>query len=335
MVIRAVFALLLGFVGAAKAAEPIQIVWPTPNPAYAQGLGAENYVQPTVSGRVESGFFGCVRNSGTRFHEGVDLKPVTRDRQGEATDPVYSVMPGVVLHVNQVAGNSGYGRYIVVEHRHVDPPVITLYAHLSKIGEEIRAGAELKAGQTIGIMGRSAGGYTIPKERAHVHFEIGFWVSERFQSWYEWKKFGSKNTHGPWNGMNIIGIDPLDFYDRFRDGTATDFHSYLTQLPVAFTVRVKSDRIPDFVQRYPSLARGPMPIKGPRGWEIDFTSSGLPKTWRALAAAPEQKERVRVIEHDPAVIALHRCRNAVRVQNGRATIGSQAEQTLQLLFGFR
>lgn len=333
MVIRFAGFLLLGSVLATQAAERLRIVWPTPNSAYATGQAPEAYIQPTVSGRVESGFFGCVRNSGTRFHEGLDLKPLTRDRNGEATDPVYSVMDGVVAHVNEVAGNSGYGRYIVVEHRQAEPAVVTLYAHLSRIDDAIAPGATVRAGQTIGIMGRSAGGYTIPKERAHVHFEIGLWISEDFQSWYDWKKFGSKNTHGVWNGMNIIGLDPIDFYDRFQAGTVTGFQSYLDQLPVAFTVRVKSDRIPDFVRRYPSLAKGAMPVKGPRGWEIDFTSFGLPKNWRPLAATPDQREKVRVIEHDSAVIAAHACIKAVKVQRDRASVDGHAERTLQLLFG--
>lgn len=327
--------LLFGAVIGSEAGERLNIVWPTPNSAYATGQAPEHYIQPTVSGKVESGFFGCVRNSGSRFHEGVDLMPVSRDRKGEATDPVYSVMDGVVLHANAVAGNSSYGRYIVMEHRHVQPPVITLYAHLSQIDDAVKSGAEVKAGQTIGIMGRSAGGYTIPRERAHVHFEIGFWVSENFQSWYDWKKFGSKNTHGALNGMNIIGLDPIDFYNSYMEGTVTDFETYLNRLPTAFTIRVKSDRIPDFVRRYPSLALGGIPVRGPRGWEIEFTSFGLPVRWRALASAPEQSERVRVVQHDSAVVAEHGCINAVKLRGNRASVGSHTERTLQLLFGFR
>lgn len=329
---------LLVAVNGTEAGERLQIVWPTSNPAYAAGKPPENYFQPTVSGLVESAGFGCVRNSGGRFHEGLDLKPIARDARGEAIDPVFAVMEGVVLHTNRIAGNSSYGRYIVIEHRQVTPAVITLYAHMASIAEEVQPGAKVRMGQTIGVMGRSAGGYTIPRERAHLHFEIGFWISENFQSWYDWRRFGSRNHHGHLNGMNLIGIDPLDFFDRFRSGQVTGFQSYLNSLPVAYTVRVRSNGIPDFVRRYPSLVEGSIPVGGPGGWEIDFTSYGLPKRWRALAAdAPSLSRggRVEVVAHNAEVAAIHACRNTLRHQRGGVTIGSHTERMLQLLFDFR
>jgi peptidoglycan LD-endopeptidase LytH len=339
MVGRLLFLVLIAVWGTAQASERLAIVWPTPNPAYAEKKPPVDWVQPTVSGRWESALFGCVRNSGARFHEGLDLRPISRDSRGEATDPVYAVMDGRVAYVNPNAGHSGYGRYIIIEHRHIVPAVITLYAHLTSIDEAVTEGAEVRIGQTIGIMGRSAGGYTIPRERAHLHFEIGFWVSEDFQSWYEWKRYGSPNHHGFFNGMNMIGVNPLEFYDEYRAGTISSVQDYVDGLPVAFTVRVKSDRVPDFIRRYPTLLQGGMPVRGVGGWEIDFTSFGLPKAWRALSAdLPElidQRERTRVISHDARIVAEHACRNTVSIQRGRASIASHTERTLQLLFGFR
>ena len=323
---------------AAVGGESFGIIWPTPNPAFAEGGPAERYVQPTVSGLVESGLFGCVRNSGTRFHEGVDLLPTARDRRGEAIDPIFAVMDGTVLYANRVAGNSSYGCYVVLEHRQVVPPVTTLYAHLSEIDGAIDVGAEVRLGQKLGIMGRSAGGYTIPRERAHLHFEIGFWISEQFQSWYDWRRFGSANHHGLLSGMNMIGFDPIDFYDQYRSGAAVGVQSYLEQLPVAYTVRVRSSVVPDFVRRYPSLFAGAMPSGGPGGWDIDFTSFGLPVRWRALAADDpglQGKERAQVIHHNPEVAALHRCRNTLTTRRGQVVVGSHTEKMLQLLFGFR
>lgn len=335
MVNRWILFFLLTATAGLEADQRLNIVWPTPNPAYAGGQPAEDYVQPTISGRVESAFFGCVRNSGARYHEGVDLKPTARDARGEATDPVFSVMEGVVLYVNKVPWHSSYGRYIVIEHQDVQPPVITLYAHLSRIDDATREGARVAAGQTIGIMGRSAGGYTIPKQRAHVHFEIGFWLSEDFQDWYDSKRYGSKNRHGNLSGFNMIGMDPIEFFDLYRAGEVSGFQSYVDRLPVAFTLRVKSSVIPDFVRRYPSLVQGDVPPDGPAGWEIDFTSYGLPKRWRPLAATPDQSRDVRIIHHDPAIIRQHACRNALRLRGARPSLGSHTERTLQLLFGFR
>ena len=54
------------------------LIWPTPNQAFQRGEPIEAFVQPTVSGKVESGLFGCVRNDGAKFHEGLDLFPIQR-----------------------------------------------------------------------------------------------------------------------------------------------------------------------------------------------------------------------------------------------------------------
>lgn len=338
VVARPLLFLLIAAVANGQVPERLQIVWPTPNAAYAANRPPEDYVQPTVSGRVESGLFGCVRNSGTRYHEAVDLKPTARNSRGEATDPIYAVMDGAVAYVSRVPGHSSYGRYLVIEHGHVRPAIITLYAHLSAVDAAITEGVAVKAGQTIATMGRSAGGYTIPKERAHLHFEMGFYVTENFQSWYDWKKYTTPNRHGVFNGMNMIGFDPIDFYDQFRAGRVSGFQEYLDQLPVAFTVRVKSREMPDFIRRYPTLLEGGIPARGIGGWEIDFTSFGLPARWRALAAsdpAVEQRERARVISHDARIVAQHSCRNAIAVRRGGPSIASHTERTLQLIFGFR
>jgi hypothetical protein len=74
-------------------AARIEFVWPTPNKAWEQGRGIEAFIQPTVSGDPESGTFGCVRSHGAQFHEGIDIKPVQRDRHGEPTDAVLPCTP--------------------------------------------------------------------------------------------------------------------------------------------------------------------------------------------------------------------------------------------------
>ena len=153
------------------------LIWPTPNPAFQNGKPIEAYVQATVSGRVESGLFGCVRNGGSRFHEGLDLYPIKRDGRGEAVDPVYAVLPGRVVHASLNPGYSTYGRYVVIEHDQETPAYHTLYAHLASVADTIVRGARVETGTVLGIMGRSAT-YTIPRSRAHVHFEIGFRLTE-------------------------------------------------------------------------------------------------------------------------------------------------------------
>src|SRR5688572_16663453 len=105
----------IGIILAAKAeaAERLQIVWPTPSTAWSDGKPAKEFLQHAGSGDPESGGFGGVRSGGAQFHEGIDIKPVARNRRGEPTDEVYAAMAGIVRHVSSVAGNSSYGRYIV------------------------------------------------------------------------------------------------------------------------------------------------------------------------------------------------------------------------------
>ncbi|HEX9783682.1 MAG TPA: M23 family metallopeptidase [Opitutaceae bacterium] len=312
-----------------------QMFWPTPNKAFAEGRPYGDYIQPTVSGLIESGMFGCVRNSRLQFHEGLDLKPIERDGRGETADPVFAVLPGVVRHTSTKSGLSSYGRYVVVEHGGQRPEFITLYAHLLSISPGARAGAAVEAGQTLGIMGRSAAGYSIPRERAHLHVEAGVWLSEKFQQWYHGRKFGSKNDHGVFNGMNIVGFDYLDFVERLRARQVRDASEYLARLPTALTVLVRSAFTPDFVRRYPELVDGGPPEAGVAGWEIDFTWFGLPKAWRRLDAktvAEAPAGKTAVLFHDAALLERFPCQDAVRTRRGRVSMGGRARDAIEILF---
>jgi murein DD-endopeptidase MepM/ murein hydrolase activator NlpD len=313
------------------------IVWPTPNPAFQEGRPTEDFIQPTASGRIESGLFGCVRNDGARFHEGIDLFPIFRDRNREATDPIYAVLPGRVAYVNTVAGHSSYGRYIIVEHPQVKPPVHTLYAHLRSVAPGLAVGSTVEAGSVLGVMGRSAGGYTIPRERAHLHFEIGFRFSDQFQRWFDGQGFGSRNHHGVWNGMNLVGIDPLDFYTQLRNGTIANIDEYLRRETVAATVRVHRAQVPDFVRRYPGLLKRSLDNNRElAGWDIGFTWYGLPLTWAPLyrdEGISGQAGSVQILRYNRDLIEANRCRRIVSFSSdGRASLARHGEVTLSKLF---
>jgi murein DD-endopeptidase MepM/ murein hydrolase activator NlpD len=185
--------LILALFATVPVSARLQLAWPTPNTAYIEGKPLDAYVQPTVSGEVESGLFGGVRSEGLKFHEGIDLLPLKRDAAGEATDPVFAIMDGIVRHVSTLPGNSSYGRYIVIEHPGATPAFCSLYAHLKSAAVQI--GDRVARGQTIGVMGRSAGGYGIPKERAHLHLEMALVITEYFQRWYDEQKIGSPNKN--------------------------------------------------------------------------------------------------------------------------------------------
>ncbi len=319
----------------APRAEPAPYAWPTPNRAFELRQDLEAFVQPTVSGLVHSGLFGCVRSEGRQFHEGLDLKPVARDGRGEASDAVFAILPGIVRYVNERAGSSSYGRYIAIEHTSTRPAIVSLYAHLLSVAPEIRPGTTVEAGATIGIMGRSAGGYSIPKQRAHLHLETGLVLTARFQTWFERQKYPSPNEHGLFNGMNIVGFDFLDFAERVRDGQVEDVRDYLRRLPVAAEILVRSRHTPDFVTRYPDLLRAPVPAAGVAGWRIEFTWFGLPIGWWPLTGLELEgsaPSRTSVALHDPVLLGRFPCQSLITSRGGHPVIGSKAADILEMLF---
>ena len=319
-------------------AQRIEFQWPTPNPAWAQGKGYEAWAQPTVSGDPESGLFGCIRSNGTQFHEGLDIKPVSRDAHGEPADKIFAAMPGIVRNVSSRAGDSNYGRYIVIEHTGLTPAVYTLYAHLSKIEPGIAPGVSVVAGQAIATMGHTGFGGSIPRDRAHMHFEIGLKVSDEFQSWYNWKRFGSPNEQGVWNGLNLMGIDPLDFLREWRAHKVDNFQQYFDRLHTIVKVRVATNRTPDFIRRYPALLRKAVPLGFVAGWEIDCNSTGLPFAWTPLTAtdvAGMRANSVEIVTVDVPAVRAYRCKSLVRKHGSGYVPGSDLAMMLQQVFGLR
>ncbi|MEM9226591.1 MAG: peptidoglycan DD-metalloendopeptidase family protein [Verrucomicrobiota bacterium] len=318
-------------------AEPPEVFWPTPDATYFETGDITPSLQPTASGRLESALYGCTRNGGKRFHEGLDLKPIGRDRKGEATDPIYAVMEGRVVHVNTVAGNSSYGRYVVLEHETLDVPVYTLYAHLAAVGSDITPGTFVPAGGRLGTMGRSAGGYSIPRSRAHLHFEIGLRKSNRFQDFYDYKRYGGENKHGNYNGINLAGMDPMIFFEQARTGQLKDMQSLLQSQPTAFTLRVATRKAPDFIARSPGLLTKPIPANVLTGWQIDFTAEGMPIRWTPLTAEDVETRRegdITLVKYYPEYLQ-GQCKQTLRIRNGKPELGNDTRDDLKLIFGFR
>ncbi|MBQ8047289.1 MAG: M23 family metallopeptidase [Prevotella sp.] len=93
-------------------------------------------------------------NRGSHIHSGVDLKTKPNDNVRAAFD-------GEVI----LSGpNSGYGNCIKIKHGN---GLVTLYGHQSK--NLVKAGDRVKAGQIIGLAGRTGHATT-----EHVHFEVFF-----------------------------------------------------------------------------------------------------------------------------------------------------------------
>ena len=323
---------------AAGAEGKLRLVWPTPHQGWAEGAPPSQWLQHAGSGDPASGGFGGVRSGGTRFHEGIDIRPVGRGRNGEATDPVFAAMAGTVRHVVTSPGQSGYGRHVVIEHTGLAPAIYTLYAHLARVEPGIRPGVQVIAVQTLGLMGHSSGGYMIPPSRAHLHFEIGLAITSDFQTWYDRRRFGSRNEHGMWNGMNLIGVDPLAFYGAWRAGQLTSVRDFLFAQPTAVRLRIATFRTPDFVTRYPALLTKPLPLGPVVGWAIRFAWTGLPFAWTPLTSAevaglpPGQPHFVEV---DAAIERRERSKSLAVARRGGWSSGKDLETVLQQLFGIR
>ena len=271
------------------------IVWPTTMDR-ASIRTPQDYLQPTVSGKMESALFGMVREDGKRFHEGIDIRPAKTNADGEALDLVLAAMDGQVAYLNANV-NGPYGRYVVLHHAAAEIPVYTLYAHLAKIEPSLKTAQPVRRGTVIGLMGRtSAGASPITKDRSHLHFEVGLMLSRGFNRWYaaQPENKQSPNLHGLYNGQNLIGMDPMLILGQPK----VDILAALRSQPTALTVGLRTNKMPDFVQYYPALMRGD--TSRVAGWYIEFSWQGMPVRWTALDAKSPQLPagRWRLLEID-------------------------------------
>src|SRR5215207_5207453 len=112
--------------------------------------------KPVADGDLRSGF-GMRQHpilGSSRMHTGVDW--VT-----QIGAPILSAGDGAVIKEERAVG---YG--LRVEIQHADG-VVTTYSHMSRIGEDIAPGTEVRQGQVIGFVG-STGLSTGP----HLHYEV-------------------------------------------------------------------------------------------------------------------------------------------------------------------
>lgn len=240
----------------------------------------------TGTGRPESGMYGSNRTASDgrpRYHEGLDIAPLKRDRRGNALDTAHAIADGRVAYLNRRPGASNYGNYIVLTHR--DPGVgeiYSLYAHLASVDAGLAVGQTISAGHLLGIIGHTP---DLPVARSHLHLETGLIINSRYADFAASRKL--TNDHANWNGGNLQGFDPADLYARLDAGGCFDLAAYLATLPTAFRVAAQTSKPIDFFKRYPALWHGPTPATGAAVWVVlDFSEEGLPLSGR-LATASE------------------------------------------------
>jgi hypothetical protein len=265
--------LILCSVLSATSVRALDLCLPTANNALLKPGGDADFFQPTVEGTTESGMFGCVRVNGHRFHEGIDIKCLQRDRRGEPTDPVHAVADGEVAFVNAKPGLSNYGRYVVLQHNWDGVQVYTLYAHLSAIAPGLVAGQPVKKAQVIATLGHSTNTREgISRDRAHLHFEIDLLLNPNFRVWYP-KRDPKAPPFGNFNGQNLVGLDPAAFLRAYAADRKLNFATYVAKQPVAFTVLVGAHPFP-WLSLHPEQLQ---PVNGvPVAYEIGMTFWGMP-----------------------------------------------------------
>lgn len=281
-----ILCLLLGMILPVFSTQNINLILPTPNKAIYEGGGpayymyTDRYFDGKKSKPWEGGTYGYVRTLkrtpfgiiATRFHEGIDIRPIKRDVNGEPLDPVFSIDDGQVVHVNAVSRHSNYGLYVVVAHQWQGCEYYSLYAHLNEIN--VKKGERVKRGEKLGRLGYT--GVGINKARAHLHFETGVIINRHFQKWFDQALPGETNRQDMWNGINLYSWNPALFYLELKGNPGLTLPEFIRKTEgVYWKALVPNPGRIDVLERYPWLRDGGN-SHSPASWEIHFGETGIP-----------------------------------------------------------
>lgn len=265
------------------AAADLVFQLPTENRALYHGGGDAYYMyvdrdfEGVKSTPWQGGAWGMVRtpfraSNGqiyfSRMHEGIDVKPIRRDANGEPLDEVHPIAPGIVAYTSDDPRKSNYGRYVVLAHKVPEGTIYSLYAHLASVCCEV--GQQVRPMDTLGILGYS--GVGLNKTRAHCHLEICFMINAA----YDRIVLPPTNKHGLFNGLNLIGFDPTDVLLACKGGKPFSLSRYLAGLQEHYRVRVPNVGTMDILKRHPFLYKGRWGGPRPVALDIAFTREGIP-----------------------------------------------------------
>jgi len=264
--------------------ELVDIVLPTDNDALFSGDGPAfyQYVERNYSGVKstpwEGGQYGFVRDPTdtaggvvyTRFHEGIDIRPLHRDANGDPLDEVCAIADGKVVHTNLVPGYSNYGKYVVIEHHWDGSSYYSLYGHLNSI--RVHPGDSVTRGQPIAIMGYT--GVGINRERAHLHLELDLMFSRQFEAWHNTFFRNDPNHNGIYNGLNLAGLDVARLYLALHKNPSLTIAEFLSGEETFYKVTLPKARNFELPKLYPWMLAGNRNRQA--SWEVSFASSGVP-----------------------------------------------------------
>src|SRR2546421_5215350 len=315
----------------------LDLVLPTDNDALFSGDGPAFYqyierdYQGVTSTPVEGGQYGFVRDpKGSAagvvyawFHEGIDIRCLQRDANGEPRDEVRAVADGKVAHVNVVPGYSNYGKYVVIEHPWDGSNYYSLYGHLSSIA--VQPGETVKRGQRIAVMGYIGTG--INRERAHLHLELCLMFSHQFEAWYNTFFRTDPNRHGLYNGMNLAGLDVAHLYLALRKNPALTISEFLATEETFYKITLPKAQHFDLPTLYPwMLAAGK---RSGSSWEVSFASSGVPLRTEPTDRRVAQPE-VSYVKNSAAECS-YLTRDIVSGRGANAHLTSYGAQLMRLL----
>ena len=316
--------------------QPVNIALPTENHALLTGDNASfyQYVKRDFEGATstpwEAGQYGFVRNPRkfgetvlyTRFHEGMDIRPLQRSANGEPLDIIHAIAPGKVAYANNVPAYSNYGRYIVIEHQFGGCPYYSLYAHLSAV--RINIGDQVSQGDPIAMMGHTGEG--IDRERSHVHLELNLLLNADFEKWSNKYFPRDGNRHGNYNGQNLDGLDIARLYLELSKNPQETIPEFLHQETTWYRVLVPVSTRMDLLERYPWLSGGET---NAQAWEISFNQAGIPIRFEARVQTVE-KPVVTWVKFSPYPYALQ-TRGYIQGSGSNYSLSKDGQRYLDLL----
>jgi murein DD-endopeptidase MepM/ murein hydrolase activator NlpD len=288
---------------ARSASRPLGLVLPTDNTALFSREPWKFYMytnrsfEGVSSTPWEGGQYGFSRNLkrtaagliNTKFHEGVDIRPVRRTSDGTPLDTVRSIAAGSVVHTSNTSGQSSYGRYVVVKHDWGYGPFYSLYAHLMSIS--VKRGQNVGPGTVLGRLGYT--GVGINRTRSHVHLELNMLLSSRFEQWHD-LHHRSPNYHGIYNGLNMAGIDIAGLFLAHRGNSNISIPDFTKRMDAYFKVLVPNRGTLEITKRYPWLGNP----RRSSSWEISLSRSGIPLAVKSSSKRVSQPT-VSWVKHSP------------------------------------
>ena len=314
----------------------VDLALPTDNDAIFHGGGSDfyQYIERDYHGEKstpwEGGQYGFVRDPEqtragvvyTRFHEGIDIRPLHRDENGEPLDEVRAIADGKVVYTSSVPGYSNYGKYIVIEHHWDGSPYFSLYGHLSKI--DVRSGSAVHRGQHLAVMGYT--GVGINRERAHLHLELNLMLNHQFEAWYDSCHVKDPNHHGLYNGINLTGLDIARLYLALREKPSLTIPQFIGQEQTYYRVAIPKSRHFELPKLYPWMVSG---TAEPRSWIVSFARSGLPLR---IEPSDRKVKKIEVVSVKPSRLdASYQTNGIVTGSTAHAHLTEYGEQTLRLL----